>query len=371
MFHINLNEYKETKIYFKLFDVLLKDLQMNKEDFLLEHNITPSSYRLARKVEQNVGKAIILKLAEIYGLTISSDDELNKIEEQLNKIYFDIYYKNYDYYDKYVEYINEMINKRLLIEPILKLFKLFLLCNSNKPIKNVYNDNYELFKEIDSYKNFYNKDIIEIYNILNLFFNNAIKGEEKHQEYKNPMSYQILASRCYLEEKYIEAIYYATKACDILLEEMNFKRYVTVERTLMACNLCIGDYKQCYLSSDKFLHSVKALNYSKFEIDAAEDYYYASLLGLKQFDLIYNKLKETNTFNMNKFTCFFVSMYKKDKTLFSKYIQENIDFNESNNQNNDYIKLLILFLKNNDKKQLDKIKNNSVMKGIIKVLKNF
>ena len=58
MFSINLNDYKKTKIYLQLFDVILKDLPINKEEFLLEHDITPSSYRLARKVEQNVGKSM-------------------------------------------------------------------------------------------------------------------------------------------------------------------------------------------------------------------------------------------------------------------------------------------------------------------------
>lgn len=368
MFSINLNDYKKTKIYLQLFDVILKDLPINKEEFLLEHDITPSSYRLARKVEQNVGKSIIIKLSEVFKFVTLADDELEDVEEQLNKIYFDIYYKNYDNYDSHLEYINEMIDKNFLINPLFKLFKLFLLCNSNKSVKNVYSDNNELFNEIVKYKNFYNKELVEIYNILNLFFNDSIKESEKHQDYKNPMSYQILASRCYMKEKYIEAIYYSTKACNTLLDEMNFKRYVSVNRTLMACQLCIGDYKQCYLSSEKFLHSVKALNYSKFEIDAAEDYYYASLLGLKQFDLIYKKLKENNNFNMNKFTCFIVSMYKVDKTLFSKYIQENKGFNESINE---FINLLGSFLKKNDKKQLDKLKNYSIMTGIIKVLKGY
>ena len=245
------------------------------------------------------------------------------------------------------------------------------MCNSNKSVKNVYSDNNGLFNEIVKYKNFYNKELVEIYNILNLFFNDSIKESEKHQDYKNPMSYQILASRCYMKEKYIEAIYYSTKACDILLDEMNFKRDVSVNRTLMACQLCIGDYETCHMNSVKVLRSVKSLNLEQFEIDAAEDYYYASLLGLKRFDIIYKKLKDNNNFNKNKFTCFLVSMFEIDQTLFSKYIQENIDFNESNNQNNDYIKSLILFLKNNDKKQLDKLKNYSIMTGIIKVLKGY
>lgn len=371
MFYINLNEYKETKIYFQLFDVMLKDLPINKEDYLLEHNITPSSYRLARKIEQNVGKSIIIKLAETFNFIILSKDELEDLENHLNKIYFDIYYKNYDNYDYYLEYINKMISNNFLIHPILKLFKLFLITNSNKPVSKVHSENNELYSELGKYKNFYNKEIMEIYNILNLFFNDSLKTEDRHQEYKNPMSYQILASRSYMEKKYIEAIYYSTKACSILLDEMNFKRYVTVKRTLMACQLCIGDYQTCHINSVKFLHSVKSLNLSQFEVDAAEDFYYASLLGLKQFDLIYKKLKDSITFNRNKFTCLLVSMYKTDQDKFSNYLKENINFDELSNEDCEYIKLLCSFLKNNDKKKLDILKSYSIMTGIINVLRNY
>ena len=371
MFSINLNDYKKTKIYLQLFDVILKDLPINKEEFLLEHDITPSSYRLARKVEQNVGKSIIIKLSEVFKLVTLVDDELEDVEEQLNKIYFDIYYKNYDNYNSHLEYINEMINKNFLIHPLFKLFKLFLLCNSNKSVKNVYSDNNGLFNEIVKYKNFYNKELVEIYNILNLFFNDSIKESEKHQDYKNPMSYQILASRCYMKEKYIEAIYYSTKACDILLDEMNFKRYVSVNRTLMACQLCIGDYETCHMNSVKVLRSVKALNLEQFEIDAAEDYYYASLLGLKRFDIIYKKLKDNNNFNKNKFTCLLISMFKINQTLFSNYLKENINFKELSNEYCEYIKSVCLFLEKNDKKQLDRLKGYSIMKGLIRILKNY
>ena len=371
MFSINLNDYKKTKIYLQLFDVILKDLPINKEEFLLEHDITPSSYRLARKVEQNVGKSIIIKLSEVFKFVTLADDELEDVEKQLNKIYFDIYYKNYDNYDNHLEYINEMINKNFLIHPLFKLFKLFLLCNSNKSVKNVYSDNNGLFNEIVKYKNFYNKELVEIYNILNLFFNDSIKESEKHQDYKNPMSYQILASRCYMKEKYIEAIYYSTKACNILLDEMNFKRYVSVNRTLMACQLCIGDYETCHMNSVKVFHSVKSLNLEQFEIDAAEDYYYASLLGLKQFDIIYKKLKDNNNFNKNKFTCLLISMFKIDQTLFSNYLKENINFKELSNEYFEYIKSVCLFLEKKDKKQLDRLKDYSIMKGLIRILKNY
>lgn len=55
---IHLDLYKETKIYFHLFDFLIKEEKVIKEDFLEKLGISASSYRRARRSEQNIGKEI-------------------------------------------------------------------------------------------------------------------------------------------------------------------------------------------------------------------------------------------------------------------------------------------------------------------------
>ena len=109
MFKIDLKEYKETKIYFQLFDVLLKNLDVKKELYLIDNGITPSSYRLARKQEQNIGKLIIKTLCDKLKYKIPDELQIIEIEEKFNKIYFDMYYKINDDYDKYLKYIDELL----------------------------------------------------------------------------------------------------------------------------------------------------------------------------------------------------------------------------------------------------------------------
>ena len=100
MLNISLSEYKNSKIYFQFFDVLLKKTDIKKEDFLLENDISPSSYRLSRKVEQNIGKSIIEKLCSLYGYTMHSDSEIEIIEktnETIPTYYDQLFNDTFDY----------------------------------------------------------------------------------------------------------------------------------------------------------------------------------------------------------------------------------------------------------------------------------
>ena len=56
MLKIKFDEYKENKQYLLLFDVLIKKEHNNKDLFLEDIDITPSSYRRAKSTEQNIHK---------------------------------------------------------------------------------------------------------------------------------------------------------------------------------------------------------------------------------------------------------------------------------------------------------------------------
>lgn len=64
MININLNAYKESKIYFQLLDNIMKK-NISKELFIHDNNINPSTYRRCKKDECNVGIKIIIKLCEL------------------------------------------------------------------------------------------------------------------------------------------------------------------------------------------------------------------------------------------------------------------------------------------------------------------
>ena len=96
MKHFNFDLYKESKQYFQLFDVYIKQFEKNKENVFNKLNINNSSYRRARDNEQTVGREIIKKLSDNYDLKIPSDSFIDKLEKVTTRIYNNLYYKVYD-----------------------------------------------------------------------------------------------------------------------------------------------------------------------------------------------------------------------------------------------------------------------------------
>lgn len=93
---------------------------------------------------------------------------------------------------------------------------------------------------------FYTKELKSIFNILSLFFESGIEKCEWNYDFKNALAYQILASKCFKDKKYVESIFYATKANDILLNDYNFMRIISVNNTIIRSLLYIDNYEQGY-----------------------------------------------------------------------------------------------------------------------------
>lgn len=72
---IKLSEYQNTSIYFYLFDAIIKNKNLNKDEFLISIGISPTSYRRARKSEQAIGHEIIKILADYFNYRLLTHDE--------------------------------------------------------------------------------------------------------------------------------------------------------------------------------------------------------------------------------------------------------------------------------------------------------
>lgn len=129
MKHFNFDLYKESKQYFQLFDVYIKQFEKNKENVFNKLNINNSSYRRARDNEQTVGREIIKKLSDNYDLKIPSDAFIDKLEKVTTRIYNNLYYKVYDTFDDDSNFIDESLTDKTLMFPVLNLLKLFLIIN--------------------------------------------------------------------------------------------------------------------------------------------------------------------------------------------------------------------------------------------------
>lgn len=130
----DLSIYKSSQPYFDLLDTFIKEQGIRKEAFLLKVGVTPSSYRKCRKGELNIGFEIVEKIYNHFLLKVFDDIFLDKLEKFINKIYKDIYYKNFKYYKQDLEYIDELLNENYLIFPLLKLLMIFMIAASNDDI---------------------------------------------------------------------------------------------------------------------------------------------------------------------------------------------------------------------------------------------
>lgn len=371
MKHFNFDLYKESKQYFQLFDVYIKQFEKNKENVFNKLNINNSSYRRARDNEQTVGREIIKKLSDNYDLKIPSDSFIDKLEKVTTRIYNNLYYKVYDTFDDDSNFIDESLTDKTLMFPVLNLLKLFLIINSNISPKKVLEEYKELYEEIKKYKAFLTYELLEIFEIMSLFFEDEyINDGEWVTNYNNPMTYQILASRFYAKERYVEAIFFSLQAIEIMIEDQNFKRYLTVNHTLMSSLLYAGNYQECYNRVEKHYYCINSLNLGSSEINITEKYLYVSLLGLKEYNRIIKDLINRDDFNLTLLTCLLVALHSvSKKDLYKKYIDENIKLEEFDEDSAKYLKLLIYYLSHRDYKILKNLGKHAIMGSLINILK--
>ena len=110
LFHYNLFLLFEVLyIYFYLFDAIIKNKNLNKDEFLISIGISPTSYRRARKSEQAIGHEIIKILADYFNYRLLTHDELSNMEILFTNIYNDMYYKCFDNYDSYMRVTQQLL----------------------------------------------------------------------------------------------------------------------------------------------------------------------------------------------------------------------------------------------------------------------
>ena len=109
--NFNLSEYSKSMRQLLVFDVLIKEEVLNKDAFLSDLIISPTSYRRAKIKEQNVGNEIVLKLAKHFKIRLVSEKYIKRLEKLISKIYFDINYRVTDRHEQYLEEMNKLSNQ--------------------------------------------------------------------------------------------------------------------------------------------------------------------------------------------------------------------------------------------------------------------
>lgn len=368
MIQISLTEYMQTKLFFQLFDVLLKEESVNKEYYLESVGISPSSYRRAKNEEQKIGIQIMDTLCKKFNLNVAPLELIEEIESLANEIYFDMYYKVYDRYDAFLEKLEEYLSKNYNIYPIIKLLKLFILINAPKFSNELYEGYLELYNEVKRFKNFYNNDLMGVYNLFILTFENNSIDYNLAKELYGGFSYYIASFRAWKDKKYTECLYYAEKGKDILVRESNYKRVVNLNFNIMSSLMYLNRFEECFeLAFDQIL-MLESFGFEKNEAKSTENYLLVSAIGLGKYEFIVKRMKGRTTFNKVEISCYMIALKCAYSSEYSAFYKEILELEDG--MSKDICMALNSYLESPSKDNLLKLEALPVLKYIILVLKS-
>lgn len=367
MYKINLNDYKSSMKYFNFFDVQIKKLDIDKEDFLRDNNISPSTYRKCRNFYQKGGSTIIKKLCEIFNVKYVDETFIIDLENKINKIYHKIYYKIRNSFDEDLDYLNNLLKENNIMKPIVQLIKLELLANFPIDINKFIRENKNIYNEIKKYSQFLNEDLLEILDNLSFVFEKDIPEKALMKNYKNSLAYFSLASRLCDEERYAESIFMAKKAETILIEEKNYKRLLHLNTKIMHCLNLLENYKECFELCEMQLLTIDCFTDVDYEYQYTIQNLVISALALKKYKYVEDILLNKEKIYINECFCLLVAEYKLNKKNYKEYFKYY--YENSKDEMKELLKILDNYLKSGNKKVLMKLENTKILKKILKVLK--
>lgn len=364
-----LDSFKQSIQYFFMFDEIIKKEAINKDAFLKDIGINPSSYRRARTTEQKVGMQIIESLANYYDINLITIDEINEDEKFLNELFFDINYKVYDKYFYYLEEIENKINKRNLFFPIYKLFKLLLLINSQKDVEKIIQNNIDLFCEVKKFELFFGDSLVDVYELVCLAFANDISKDMMSKKHNNGMAYAIIATKFRLKNNFFESLYYAKKAKEVFLQESNYKRVIYINFTILNNLSLVFDYEEYYNLAHEQLLTLRSFSESGFETEMTIKHLVVAALALKKYDEVKKILLEKGKMTISEICCLIIAIYNLSPSDFDEWCMNNIDGIAIKQKDKELIENLKIYLKNPDKKNLIPLEDSRIMTSLINILK--
>lgn len=370
MIKIDLSIYKKSIKYFSLFDVLIKGEAYNRDEFLKTLGITPNSYRRSKKYEQKIGTEIVCTLSKHFGYSISTNKLINYLEDLANSIYNDMYYKVFNNYEFYISEIDRLIEEKHNIFPIFNLLKLFLQINSLKKGAKVISENLAFYEKIKNYKNFFNDDLLKIFELLYLTFEKDVTEYALAEEFSDGFSYFIVSYRSWLNKKYVDCLYFAEKAQLILLRENNFKGILYLNFNIMSSLNYVRNYKACLDMCQKQMLTLSSFECKGFEIENTLKHMIVAALGLKDYQLVVNLLSNNENYSLTELTCYLFAMSKLSIRDYKNYFSDNMHLEDYNENNRNFLLTLNNFILNNDKKLLIQLEQYNFVKAILEILKN-
>lgn len=363
-----LDLYKDFQQYFYLLDVLIKNGAANKDLFLEDIDISPSSYRRAKNEGNKIGEVILEKLAEHFNYKLCDDETIDLIEDKINEIYYAIYYKDYEKYDEYFNWIENMLSKRYIIFPIFYLFKILMILNSQNNPMSILNELSDLYSEIKSYESFYENELLEIIEILDVTFKKDIDNYFLSKTYVNELTYHTLATRCNLLGRYIESIYFCKLVKEKFIADENYKRVYYINLTLISNYNYLLKFREADLLVQKQLLNLKSLNSIGDEYTFTNVLYIITCLGLKKYYKVIELIDNKECTTLTETICLLISHYytniKKYSDTYNEFVTE-----EENEELITCLKTLNDILKSNNKKKIQELECYDINKSVLEILK--
>lgn len=356
---IDLKDYLQNKQYLLLFDIIIKKNVPNKDIFLESIDISPSTYRRSKTIEQKKGKKIINTLCNYFEMKTVTNEEVMQAEIYLNKLYYDYYYKLTNNYTYIIGKLNDKISNNNVLYPIYMLFKLLFILESNNSII-LYETRY-LYEEVSQYKQFYNNQLIEILNYIELFYDNKLFDINSN----NGLVYYANGLKHLHNQKYIESLYYITNAKQVFITEENYKRVMDCNKIILEDLCYLKNYNQYNELASNLFFSTKENDESYYIFSK---HYAISLIALQQYKEIKYIYSNISNITTTEILCLLIAKKNIDNNEYNKYYSDVLNLLEGNSKV-EVIETINEYLKTNNNKLLQKIPHK-ICDELIYVLTN-
>lgn len=363
---IKLSEYQNTSIYFYLFDAIIKNKNLNKDEFLISIGISPTSYRRARKSEQAIGHEIIKILVDYFNYRLLTNEEISNMEILFTNIYNDMYYKCFDNYDSYMNTLDHEIATNSILFPILYNFKSFMMLNKIlKPEEE--KKAFDIYKENKCYENFFNFQLKNIFEIYDIFFLDDFQEYYSINDFDDGLKFYIISSIYVKKNDVIKFFYYADIAKNYFLKDNNFMRVLYLNNTYMNVYSKITDFQSCYNLAKSQHLSLKGIGKICDISDNALAYFTVSCIALKKYSEILSILDGKIKLLRTVAYCKLVALYMLKEKEYEEARDELLSKSDENEAS--ALNALDSYLKKHDEKSLNIIENSSLKMNFSGALK--
>lgn len=368
--NFNLSEYSKSMRQLLVFDVLIKEEVVNKDAFLSDLIISPTSYRRAKIKEQNVGNEIVLKLAKHFKIRLVTEKYIKRLEKLISNIYLDINYRVTDKHEKYLEELANLEKEITILFPIIKLFKLFVVTFSNKNVPDIIDEHVADFLYVSKFESFYNSDLLVIYDLLILTFSSTLTKEMLAKQYSNGIAYSIIAIKHYFKKEYFESLFFAQKAKELFLRENNYKRCISINFTILNDFASTGTFDDFYsLAKEQFL-TVRAFNSNSAEMITARKNMTISALSINKLDEVFELVEDSNNISLTELFCYIIAKFKSLNTkLFDEWYLEYTNNIIIKDKLKESCSVLVDYLRKPEKRKISDLEECKVMQSLIEVIK--